>query len=1299
MNPDSIYEGNIPDETKLVMELYKNCEEGQATNLKKDLENCFSAPKLDIATRRCIKKALINRRTYAECVNLLLVCVDINYRNPAHDNTTIFMFACTEGNYFTIEQICNFDFSQSTCKPNEKLNLNLKDNKERTFLHHLLLSAIMEDDAFELISRFVSNSDYKTRYINQEENIFYTNSNINNSLVHNSKKNNYEIKVKDVFNAADENGITPLAITLSKGWYKLSKYILMIAEERYLNKKDFNNYMHYAVIGRSYNCLNLILKESNFDDVRQKNKDGFLPADLAKKMDMNYFSKIIENFEEHCHNSNYFNIFSDKASIQPDKIFEKFIQEDYKEALFLLGQLNIIQSIKDQTNFSLEWNIILTKYHIHLDKESLERNRKDSFKISPESILSKFMDSNKDKNAQKKNEKKNFIKIFSDFFHGINTKNSPPCQYSSETHDLIMLNKAIFYFKLGDDAQTINIFLNYFKFYLDHKDYKYYKWVVYVSITLMFIEILIKNKLTKLVNLPIKKLEEFLFTRFSEKKDDFIDIVMIKSEEYLNEKEVVNNFKPDSTWDESFCLLNLYKAMKSMYENNIPEAKISFKEYKKLYQNCKYREDLPIFNSLYYLYICLKIKMFYYEDNTENFFKNLNKIHNLTKIENINLTINDQKIQKSYYIDPYILYYLNSMGIMYLKQKKFISAEIFFKTCIEHYKKIYCKIANCEFDFSIKLTDIFLIKYNLGLCYFYQKKYKEAYQIFKEIIKNKFINEYIFVWYRIGLCLLEIELEELQKLRENNTVSKYISKAYGYETNYDFETFTTNKFVKDTKSNTKTTTSTGRNIRINSSNKKANGANTSNFNSYGSNINSKSAKSNDNGSPKKNNNFNYNNNNTSLYTTNKDKDETWDTVKYLNENLKDTMGLTNIDDKVESVINDVNQIKENLINNQIYNLNRRRIILQNDIFSLSLNNLHTNLSNNNCLDNFDNNDNLNKSARSNEDSNHSQQNDSRNNLNDNIYDHWKSNSFYNININKKFKLKESIFCLKRVINIYRTRKYCKAKPNAPSANGNNNTNVNINPTAASAASNPQANSIPNLNNSFADTPAMEELLNFFSQNKSEKNTPSIENKNINNERFMPSIKSFNLVLNNAYLTLIFVHILDKNWVEALALINDFKSQEIFSRDKEVSLKLNNFLVEIYINMNRKEKAFEIIKDDLLSDSSSANAAINEKATFYSFSQNNFYKDTSYRIMLHSNIIKLHLMDNNIPEAEKCLSNLLETFSITSVYDIPPFVLNQIIYINLAKEKYDVVLNLVKFRRVNTSNLGFVPNILTDKITK
>ena len=1206
MNPEQTKESSSQDETKIVSDFFKFCNEGNASNLLKYLENSFSIKRLDQGTRKCLKNATINRKNCSECINHLLHHININYKNSDYDNSTIFMQACLEGNYFIIEQLSNFDFSQSLFDPEQKLNLNMKDSNGKIFLHYLLCSSIQEDDAYEIISKFISDSDYKTTYINKEENI---------SKIFTNIKNNFEINVKECFNTPDLQGWTPIALTLSKGWFKLTRFFLMLADERYLNKIELNNYIHYSVIGKNLNCLNLILKESSLDDVRQKNIDGLNPADLAKKLDMNYFSRILENFEEHCHNSNYFNIFSDKNLISPENIFDKFIQGEYNETLFLLGQLNVLQSILETPNLSLEWNIILTKYNICTQIDShTEKNRKDSFKIFPESILSKYI-IEKDKNSSNKKVKKNFLKIFSDFFNGISSKKTPPSHDNHEAFDILIFNKGILSYKSGDDIETINIFLDYFKIYLDFKDYNYYKWVIYVNITLIIIEILLNNKYTKLVNSVIKKLEEFLFTSYLQKRDDSCNDKTTRMSRYLDNKEVLNNHT--LKWDESFCLINLYKALNFLHENKINELKICFMEFKKLYKNCVYRENLPIFRSLINFYKCLKIKLLYNEEFYLKGLRKLNKIHDATQVRNINITINENKISENYRGDLYKLFYLNSVGIIYLGQKKFISAELFFKMAIDHYKIIYENLEKSEFDFQIKLTDIYLIKYNLGLCYFYQKKYDLAYKIFKEIIKNKFINDSLFIWYRIGLCILEIELNELRKLRVENTVSEYISKNYGYENNFNYnnENFTSNLDLK------------------NNLNKK---------NSPIKNIILKIEKKN---THQKKNNF-IKKSNTFL-----DKnEEAWETVKFLKENLKDTINLTNIDEKVDYVINGVTKIKENLINSYATEANTRRIVLQSNIFSRNSNiYIDNNLNSNNSNDS------------ENESNNNYQNSENVKEENINLSEDSKTSK---INSFKKLKLSEAIYCFRKVTKFIKELRF---------NNNNNFTN----------------------NKNFSNNFNFEEISNFYINKEKEKKYTS-ENYNNNspwnnNDKFQPFLKSLNPIANSTYLTLIFSLILDKNWLEALVVLKEYEKIEYIPKDKDIKIKLNNYLVEIYVNINQIDKALEIIKQDI----NNSNLP-NEKLNFYSSSQNQLYPDISYRIMLHSNIVKIHLMNNNIPEADRCLRNIMNIFNFKTIYEVPIFIINHIIYLNLIKDNFQIVLNLVKFKRINMNNLNPMPDCLEDE---
>jgi hypothetical protein len=339
--------------------------------------------------------------------------------------------------------------------------------------------------------------------------------------------------------------------------------------------------------------------------------------------------------------------------------------------------------------------------------------------------------------------------------------------------DLIYLNKIVYYFKIGDYKKTISTIIDYIINLVAKNDALYYKWIVYVNMTLILIEICIHFRYTKLVDILLETLESYLFCRYQMKGDEAFCEEYSHIGDYLSKIEVLHKFTV--TWDESFCAASLYRVMKNVGENKLDEANTHGKTYKRILLGCHYKDSHKIFKTLGYFKKCLKIQFLYFENSFTKCYKKLSKVFKITEIKEIHLTINNVVYKDTYSVNEYILYYYNTLGIINLKQKKFINAEYFFKTCITFFKRFYN-----QYDYSIKLINIFYIKYNLALCYFFQKKYDKALSIFKELTKNKNFNGNIFLWYRIGVCYIEIYLIEVRKGKQDDTLSDIISKIYGY---------------------------------------------------------------------------------------------------------------------------------------------------------------------------------------------------------------------------------------------------------------------------------------------------------------------------------------------------------------------------------------------------------------------------------------------------------------------------------------------------------------------------------------
>jgi hypothetical protein len=713
------------NESQCVRELYINCERGDYNNIKKILdEKDFSSKTLDFAIRRCLRNFKQDYREYFETLAVLLQYVDISYKNAAEDNSSIMLLACEIGDANIVDLIVNNDYSTNLNYP-RKIDIAIIDDLNRNAIHYLINNGVDEDEAWEILAIMIE--------VNEES-------------------------VYSMVNQEDKNGYTPLSISLYLGWHKFSKKLIELKGNQIkVIKPGNNNLIHYAIMGNNLYCLKLMLKESTINDLKHKNKENLTPNELAKKNGQLYFSRIINNYQENCNNKSFVNIFNEKDVIEIDDVFQKFDNREYSDTLIILNQLKINQSIKyDNSTYkdlSIEWNIFLTKYY--LNKHN---------KINPESILSKFLD--------KPNT--SVISEFSNFF-----KNSIYCDDEMNVLDVIYLNKMIFHLKVGEYSNILRTAWLYIDKYLDKYDGMFYKWMVYVNMTLIVIEMFVSLRYTRIVDSIFEKLEEYLFFNYQARSDDTIYVNHEILTDYLNETELLNKYSMN--WDESFCAVELLRAWKYLMQSDFENSRKAIKNYKRLYKLSNYVDELKIFKTLNNFYECIKIQLYYLENSIWKCVKKLDKFYKITEIKNFNIKIDKVVIKQEYNVNEYILYYYNSQGILSLKLKKYQSSEYLFKVCIKLYKKYYHNN-----DFSIRLNWILSFKYNLGLSYFFQKKYDKSYEIFKELIKNNNFNMNIYLWYRLGLCCLELHLVKLRQSKQD-TQSDIISKIYGYEYYEDTE--------------------------------------------------------------------------------------------------------------------------------------------------------------------------------------------------------------------------------------------------------------------------------------------------------------------------------------------------------------------------------------------------------------------------------------------------------------------------------------------------------------------------------
>lgn len=734
---------------KCVLDLCSFSENGDDKMLKQITEDkLFSGFSLNLALRRLIPKYDSKNEHYVECVNILLQQnIDLNYQNENDNRSTILMVISGNGDVNLIRQIITYKRDNNLSSP---IDFSMKDNNNFTFIHYICYRNSIEEDAIEMIDFFFKEFP-------------------------GTNKRLYSLFVTMLY-MKDNNGNVALSVCLLKGWHQMVRKLLTYSEFKQNYNSNNNNCIHCAVIGKNIKCLKISLFYSKIEDIKAKNADGLTPSLLAKKKGYYIFAKLIDNFENNFDNEIYRGSFYEKISEgeRPVDLLDSFQEKKYESVLCRLHQYKLSLGILNNNlsynnsntyngeanipneNLSLEWNILLTKYKLYITKPN------NNFKINLNSLSS----SNTTSSSTKKNAQNNhclqtpslsnslfpYHSEIKNFFTN-HTFTAPSSTNDLSPIDIIIYNKIMFYIKTKEPNKVLETISFYLNEILPINDAVYYKWVMYVNITLILIEIFTSLGYTNVVCILIESIEEFLFTNYNLKNDLTYSLDNQRVSEYLNDSEVLNQFSP--TWDESFCYVNLLKTMQ-----NFEKCNEYLKHYKKLIKECIYIKELKIFKRLQLFYISLKIKKNYFQNYTKC-FKKLDFIKN-ERIDNENK-----------------IFYFNTLGILNLKLKNFAFAEFQFRNAIKRFKFL---INDKKKIYSINIDYISSIQYNLGLCLFYQKKFLPAKEIFTSLTKIKGMKSNYFLWFRLGLCNLEIELSKKSKIKKG--YNEILENIEGFENNH-----------------------------------------------------------------------------------------------------------------------------------------------------------------------------------------------------------------------------------------------------------------------------------------------------------------------------------------------------------------------------------------------------------------------------------------------------------------------------------------------------------------------------------
>ena len=774
---------------KSVSDLLRFSLNGDYPNLKELLdEKDFLGSTMNLALRNLLSNNFDNNDpNFLNCYKYLLKSnIDLNYKFTKDNNSTILMKVSKTGQLILMKellesfnaQLCNMENINKFQTPEEEkeyfliqneIFLTQKDNNNSNFLHYMKhFNKCENQEIFEYL--------YEEYPFEQKRN-------------KEDAKKIQEI-IKNLIKQKNDEGNNFMNICLLHGMpYLVLKIIEIIGYIPNLNKKN-NNYIHSAILGGNMTCLKIILYYSNYNDLNEKNSDMLTPAQLAYKMGYTSMSNLIleyqENFQDEIYKEYFFKNLEHYNKSSNVNNITNLNNNKFKQIIYELKEMKIINNLCDTTylnkseedldikisSIKIDWNLLLAK----IKQYEFEPEKDIEIINSTNNIKSGKTNKKKCKKTEDKNKNSiyPFIKLLYEFNQNIfsnkliksfidNISNEQNLIEYNKNIDILLFNKIIFYYNTGHYKSLLNIAYIYLsKIYQKEKyntdtnsNSNNRNLIIYINITCIIIEILIYLGNQDIVDIIIKVLDNYLYTKSLNLGD-----VQYKSDDeiifdYLNRKEILNPFI--SNWKNLFSYSNFLKLINDKSRENLDD-------FKKKLDDSKGKKMKPINYRYHILFDCLDIKKAYDKNNYDLY----NKIERFNSKKDLNREI----------------YYLNILGIIFMKKKKFNVSIIFFQKGLKKYLHILKNkniINSDEKFFSFRIDYITAFLYNISLCKFYLKEYQKCTKILELLLTFECNKNNYFLFFRLALCYLEIYI---QYIRNNDIFFNFnINKVIGYEIN------------------------------------------------------------------------------------------------------------------------------------------------------------------------------------------------------------------------------------------------------------------------------------------------------------------------------------------------------------------------------------------------------------------------------------------------------------------------------------------------------------------------------------
>ena len=764
---------------------------GDYPNLKELLdEKDFLGSTMNLALRNLLSNNFNNNDpNFLNCYKYLLKSnIDLNYKFTKDNNSTILMKVSKTGQLILMKEL--LESFNAQLKNMENMNKFQKPEEEKEYL--LIQNEIFLTQKDNNNSNFLHYMKHFNKCENQE--IFeylYEEYPFEQKRSKEDAKKIQEI-IKNLIKQKNDEGNNFMNICLLHGMpYLVLKIIEIIGYIPNLNKKN-NNYIHSAILGGNMTCLKIILYYSNYNDLNEKNSDLLTPAQLAYKMGYTSMSNLIleyqENFQDEIYKEYFFKNLEHYNKSSNVNYITNINNNKFKQIVYELKEMKIINNLCDNSylnkieedldfkisSIKIDWNLLLTKI------KQYEFEPEKDFDINMINSINNNKSGKTNKKKCKKIEDKNknsiypFLKLLFEFNENIfsnklinsfidNIPNEQNLIENNKSIDILLFNKIIFYYNTGHYKSLLNIAYIYLSKIYQKEKYNINNnsnsnnrtLIIYINITCIIIEILIYLGHQDIVDIIIKVLDNYLYTKSLNLGD-----VQYKSEDeiifdYLNRKEILNPFI--SNWKNLFSYSNFLKLINDKSRDNLDD-------FKKKLDESKDKKMKPINYRYHILFDCLDIKKAY----DKNSYDIYNKIERFNSKKYLNREI----------------YYLNILGIIFMKKKKFTVSIIFFQKGLKRYMNILKNknaINSDEKFFSFRIDYITAFLYNISLCKFYLKEYHKCIKILELLLTFDCNKNNYFLFFRLALCYLEIYIKCISN---NDTFFNLnINKVIGYENN------------------------------------------------------------------------------------------------------------------------------------------------------------------------------------------------------------------------------------------------------------------------------------------------------------------------------------------------------------------------------------------------------------------------------------------------------------------------------------------------------------------------------------